>query len=147
MIFFYMKMNIKKSDKNNIGKKMGNRPSSYPQRIMIDRLILAEPHSIVVGVTGQVGSEENPFREQVIRVNDSDLKSLVAFRETENNLDYEFEDNIHLQIMKKNKEVLCHIKTPKINFTSVIRPLYKSKISLKSDELDKMVDFMDINKD
>lgn len=126
---------------------MGNTSSSYSPRMMIDRLIMAEPYSIIVGVTGQVGSKENPFREQVIRINDDDLKSLVSFRQTENSLDYEFEDYIHLQIMKKNKQIICHIKTPKINYTSVIRPLYTSKISLKSDELDKMVDFMDIDKD
>lgn len=126
---------------------MGNTSSSYSPRMMIDRLIMAEPYSIVVGVTGQVGSKENPFREQVIRINDDELKSLVSFRQTENSLDYEFEDHIHLQIMKKNKQVICHVKTPKINYTSVIRPLYTSKISLKSDELDKMVDLMDIDKD
>ncbi len=121
---------------------MGNKV--YTPRMTIDRMIVAEPYRVVVGVTGQVGSEENPFREQVIRVGDEPLRSLVSFSKTENSLHYEFEDNIHLQIMKREKDIVYHIKTNEINHTSKIRPLYLSKISLKSNELDKMVDFMDI---
>jgi hypothetical protein len=121
---------------------MGNK--IYTPRMMIDRMIVAEPYRVVVGVTGQVGSKENPFREQVIRIGDEPLKSLVSFSKTDNCLHYEFEDNIHLKIMKKDKDIIYHIQTNKINYTSKIRPLYLSKISLKSDELDKMVDFMDI---
>ncbi len=121
---------------------MGNKV--YTPRMTIDRMIVAEPYRVVVGVTGQVGSEENPFREQVIRIGDEPLRSLVSFSKTENSLHYEFEDNIHLQIMKREKDIVYHIKTNEINHTSKIRPLYLSKISLKSDELDKMVDFMDI---
>ncbi len=121
---------------------MGNKV--YTPRMTIDRMIVAEPYRVVVGVTGQVGSEENPFREQVIRIGDEPLRSLVSFSKTENSLHYEFEDNIHLQIMKREKDIVYHIKTNEINHTSKIRPLYLSKISLKSNELDKMVDFMDI---
>ncbi len=121
---------------------MGNK--IYPPRMMIDRMIVAEPYRVVVGVTGQVGSKENPFREQVIRIGDEPLRSLVSFSKTDNCLHYEFEGNIHLQIMKKDKDIVYHIKTNDINHTSKIRPLYLSKISLKSDELDKMVDFMEI---
>ncbi len=121
---------------------MGNK--IYPPRMMIDRMIVAEPYRVVVGVTGQVGSKENPFREQVIRIGDEPLRSLVSFSKTDNCLHYEFEDNIHLQIMKKEKDIVYHIKTNDLNHTSKIRPLYLSKISLKSDELDKMVDFMEI---
>ncbi len=121
---------------------MGNKV--YTPRMTIDRMIVAEPYRVVVGVTGQVGSEENPFREQVIRIGDEPLRSLVSFSKTENSLHYEFEDNIHLQIMKREKDIVYHIKTNEINHTSKIRPLYLSKISLKSDELDKMVDFMEI---
>ncbi len=121
---------------------MGN--SIYPQRMTIDRLIVAEPHYISVGVSGQVGSDVNPYKEQVIRIDDGPLKSLVSFTENEQSLHYEFEDNINLKFMKKDNDIVYHLKTDNINYTSKLndfnRQFFKS-ISLKSNELDKIHNF------
>ncbi len=114
----------------------------------IDRIIAAEPHNILIGVSGQVGEQNNPLKEQVIRINDGDLKSLVSFSETNQCLHYEFEDNTHLKIMKKDNDILYHIKTDNINYTSKIHDLIRKNsktISLKSNELDKMFDFMKLD--
>ena len=55
---------------------MGNK--MYTPRMMIDRMIVAEPYRVVVGITGEVGSEENPYREQVIRIGDELAPSIEA---------------------------------------------------------------------
>ncbi len=122
---------------------MGN--SIYPQRMVIDKLIVAEPYYISVGVSGQVGKEENPYKNQVIRIDDGPLKSLVSFTENEQSLHYEFEDNINLKFMKKDKDIVYHLKTDNINYTSKLndinREFCSKTISLNSKELDKIPNF------
>lgn len=118
----------------------------YPQRMVIDRLIVAEPYHIAIGVSGQVGKKENPYKEQVIRIDDGPLRSLVSFTENEKSLEYEFEDNINLKLMKKDKDIVYHLKTQNINHTSKLndinREFLSKTISLNSKELDKIVNFI-----
>ncbi len=126
---------------------MGNK--IYPQRMVIDRLIANDEHKIYVGVSGQVGKKENPYKEQVIRVNDGDLKSLVSFSESNQCLDYEFEDNINLKIMKKDEDIVYQLKTDKINYTTNMNDMireYGKTISLNSKELDKIFVFIEKKK-
>ncbi len=112
--------------------------------MIIDRIIVAEPHRIDIGVCGTVGKEDNPYKKQVIRVNNGQLKSLVSFTETSNSLIYEFEDNVKLQLIKRENNIVYHIKTEDIEHTSavpsILRNHYKT-ISLASNELDKIADF------
>ncbi len=131
---------------------MGNTLFSEPlfggPAMIIDRIIVAEPHRIDVGVCGIVGKENNPYKTQVIRVNNGQLKSLVNYTETSNSLIYDFEDNIKLQLTKRENDIIYHIKTNDIEYTSnmnpVVRQIWK-KISLKSEELDKISDFVKLN--
>lgn len=128
---------------------MGN--TLYPSRMVIDRIITAEPYPIYIGVSDQVGSPDNPFKDQVIRLNDNgELKSLVFFTETNNSLNYEFEDNIHLKLMKReDNKIIYQIKSNNINHTSMMNDIIRkntSKISLKSNELDKIFDFIKMEK-
>ena len=127
---------------------MGNSNNKIYPRMTIDRIIAAEPHNILIGVSGQTGEQNNPFKEQVIRIDDGGLKSLVSFTENNKSLEYEFEDNIHLKIMKKENDIVYHIKTDDINYTSKVNDLIRKNgksISLKSNELDKIFDFMKID--
>ena len=64
---------------------MGNMLFGGPTMV-IDRIIVAEPYRIDVGVCGVVGKENNPYKTQVIRVNNKPLKSLVNYTETSNSL-------------------------------------------------------------
>lgn len=131
---------------------MGNILFGGPSMI-IDRIIVAEPHRIEVGVCGAVGKEDNPYKTQVIRVNNGSLKSLTSFVETNNSLIYEFEDNTTLKLIKKENDIVYHIKSTSgaggieytIEHTSNMHPLVRrmwKKISLKSEELDKISDFV-----
>ena len=123
----------------------GNMPG-YAPRMMIDRVIASAPDKIEIGVTGQKKQEGNPMSEQVIRINNGDLKSLVSFVETSNSLVYEFEGNIVLKLMKRdNNEVMYHIKTPDFQSTRIMSTLIRkfwSPISLKSNEFDKIASFI-----
>ncbi len=116
--------------------------------MVIDRIIVAEPHRIEVGVYGfdvSKNKENNPYKSQVIRVNNGPLKSLVNYTETSNSLIYDFEDNIKLQLTKREKDIVYHIKTEDIEHTSNMNPLVRQiwkTISLKSKELDKIADFV-----
>ena len=123
---------------------MGNTLFGGPAMI-IDRIITAEPYPVYVGVNGTVGQKENPYKTQVIRVNNGPLKSLVSFTETNNSLIYDFEDNIKLQLTKRDNNVVYHIKTNDIEYTNNIHPIVRKHwktISLASNELDKIAPFV-----
>ena len=131
---------------------MGN--ALYPQRMLIDRLITTEPYKITVGVTGQKSSLENPMGEQVIRIDENGpLRSLVAFMETPNSLNYTFEGDVSLMLTKReNGEIVYHVKTPEISYTDKVNPFIRKHcadhlISLKSQELDKIFPFVKIPED
>lgn len=125
---------------------MGNTLFKTPSMV-IDRIIVAEPHRIEVGVCGAVGKEDNPYKTQVIRVDNGPLKSLTSFVETNNSLIYEFEDNTTLKLIKRENNIVYHIKNNEIEHTSnmhpVVRNIWKT-IHLKSEELDKIADFVKI---
>jgi hypothetical protein len=123
---------------------MGNKIFGGPSMV-IDRIITAEPYPVYVGVNGAVGQEGNPYKTQVIRVNNGPLKSLVSFTETNNSLIYDFEDNVKLQLMKRDNDIVYHIKTEDIEYTNNIHPVVRNHwktISLASEELDKIATFV-----
>lgn len=125
---------------------MGNTLFGGPHMV-IDRIIVAEPHRIEVGVCGTVGKEENPYKMQVIRVDNGKLKSLTSFVETNNSLIYEFEDNTTLKLMKREDDIVYHIKSGEIDHTGNMHPLVRKiwkTIHLKSEELDKIEAFVKI---
>jgi hypothetical protein len=128
---------------------MGNTLFGGPAMI-IDRIIVAEPHRIEVGVCGfdeSKGKEDNPYKAQVIRVDHGPLKSLTSFVETNNSLIYEFEDNTTLKLMKRDNDIVYHIKSGEINHTGNMHPLVRKiwkTIHLKSEELDKIEAFVKI---
>ncbi len=122
---------------------MGNILFGGPAMI-IDRIIVAEPHHISIGVCGTVGKEDNPYKKQVIRINNEPLKSLISFTETNNSLIYDFEDNVKLQLIKRENDIIYHIKTENIEHTSAVPNILRNHfktISLASNELDKIADF------
>ena len=132
---------------------MGNTLFGGPAMV-IDRIIVAEPHRIEVGVCGAVDAyrqEDNPYKMQVIRVDNGPLKSLTSFVETNNSLIYEFEDNTTLKLMKKENDIVYHIKSScgagEIDHTGNMNPLVRKiwkTIHLKSEELDKIQAFVKI---
>lgn len=129
---------------------MGNTLFGGPSMV-IDRIIVAEPHRIEVGVCGAVGKEDNPYKMQVIRVDHGPLKSLTSFVETHNSLIYEFEDNTTLKLIKKDNDIVYHIKSScgagEIDHTGNMHPLVRKiwkTIHLKSEELDKIEAFVKI---
>ena len=125
---------------------MGNTLFGGPAMIM-DRMIVAEPYRVEVGVCGAVGKEDNPYKTQVIRVDHGPLKSLTSFVETNNSLIYEFEDNTTLKLMKREDDIVYHIKNGEIDHTGNMHPLVRKiwkTIHLKSEEIDKIEAFVKI---
>ncbi len=121
------------------GKSLFGEPT-----MVIDRIICTEPYLVNIGVCGIVGKEDNPYKKQVIRVNNGQLKSLVNYTVTSNSIIYDFEDNIKLQFTKRENDIVYHIKTNDIEHTSIVPNILRnnySKISLASEELDKIADF------
>ena len=109
---------------------MGNTNQKLGPYMKVDRIVSAEPYLIHVGVNFETGDESNPFKNQVIRIGDDRLRSLVSYSETKDALEYEFEENVQLKLMKKDGDVVYHIKTNDINYTSkvndIIRKHWKS---------------------
>lgn len=125
---------------------MGNTQNRQLEPCMrIDRIIASEPYLIHVGVNFETGDESNPFKNQVIRIGNDQLRSLVGYLETKDAIEFEFEDDIRLKLMKKDGDVVYHIKNKEMNYTSkvndIIRNHWKS-ISFSSNELDKISDWM-----
>ena len=126
--------------------KMGNSLFGGPTMV-IDRIIVAEPYRIEVGVCGIVGKEDNPYKSQVIRINYGPLKSLTSFVETNNSLIYEFEDNTTLKLIKRENDIVYHIKNGEIDHTGNMNPLVRKiwkTIHLKSEEHDKIANLVKI---
>jgi hypothetical protein len=127
---------------------MGNTNQKLEPYMKVDRIVSAEPYLIHVGVNFETGDISNPFKNQVIRIGDDKLRSLVSYSETKDVLEYEFEENVQLKLMKKDGDVVYHIKTNDINYTSkvndIIRKHWKS-ISFSSNELDKISTWMKRN--
>ena len=122
-----------------MGNNIGNN-------LIIERQLANEPINIKLGVCGSIGDPQNPYRTQCIKINNEfNAHSLLAFCETSNALIYDFEDDIKLTIMKSNNKINYNIKNPNINLTcemdSVHRKWIKT-ISMSSNELDKIVDFV-----
>jgi hypothetical protein len=127
---------------------MGNLTGKIYPRMVIDKIIANDEHKIHVGVSGQVGKIDNPFKNQVIRIDEGDLKSLVSYSELKDGLEYEFEDNIKLKFMKKEDDIIYQLKTDNINYTSKMNDIirehnYNKTISLNSKELDKIFKFIE----
>ena len=125
---------------------MGNTQNRQLEPCMrIDRIIASEPYLIHVGVNFETGDESNPFKNQVIRIGDGKLRSLVGYLETKDAIEFEFEEDVRLKMMKKDGDIVYHIKTKDINHTNkinnVVRDHWRS-ISFSSNELDKISGWM-----
>lgn len=125
---------------------MGNTQNRQLEPYMkVERIIAAEPYMIHVGANFESGDKMNPFKNQVIRIGDGKLRSLVGYLETKDAIEFEFEEDVRLKMMKKDGDVVYHIKTKDINHTSkvndIVRNHWKS-ISFSSNELDKITDWM-----
>jgi len=111
----------------------------------VDRIIASEPYPIYVGVNWETGDKSNPYKNQVIRVGEDSLKSMVSYMETTNGIEYHFEDNVCLRLMKKEDDVVYHIQTKQIDYTSKVDPFIKKNwknVSFSSYELDKIDEWM-----
>jgi hypothetical protein len=125
---------------------MGQTASADMECMKTDRIICQEPYMIHVGAYLK-GKEDNPYKMQVIRVNDKPLKTLVSFVESSNALQYEFEDNISLKLMKKDNDIVYHIKTDEINHTGVMNDMIRKHwkdVSWNSKELDRIGTFVKV---
>ncbi len=125
---------------------MGNTNQKLTPSMKVDRIIASEPYPIYVGVNWETGDKSNPYKNQVIRIGEDGLKSMVSYMETTNGIEYHFEDNVCLRLMKKDDDVVYHIQTKKINYTSKVDPIIKKNwknISFSSNELDKIEKWME----
>lgn len=124
---------------------MGNTNRKLEPCMKVDRIIASEPYSIYVGVNWETGDKSNPYKNQVIRIGEGGLKSMVSYMETTNGIEYRFEDDVCLRLMKKDDDVVYHIQTKEINHTSKIDPIIKKNwknITFSSNELDKIEKWM-----
>ncbi len=125
---------------------MGNTNQKLSPSMKVDRIIASEPYPIYVGVNWETGDKSNPYKNQVIRIGEDGLKSMVSYMETNHGIEYRFEDDVCLRLMKKDDDVVYHIQTKEINHTSKVDPIIKKNwknISFSSNELDKIERWME----
>ena len=113
--------------------------------LKFDRILDVE-HQIFVGIGTRKKPEDKHKSLQVIRIGDYTHKyyRLIDFKEKENKLQYNFENNIILTL-KKTKENIVMLKLIDLNndriiskpIDSIIIKQFKT-IRLASDELDKI---------
>lgn len=107
----------------------------------IDRL-LDPRYKIYVGC---LVPTDKLFSNQGIRIGDDRIKRLESFSESLNQLNYQFEENTHLKILRSEDRVFyIHLRSgdKEFSFTmdSLVIKHWKS-ISFNSMELDRITDF------
>jgi hypothetical protein len=118
---------------------------------IIDRLICAnfnniEGNNINIGIFNLKNdyTNTNPLKNQGIRIgSNSPILQLKNFIQTDQNLIYEFEDDVKLSVFKKNEtDVYFNIKTPILNVTNAmdptVRKFYKNIGMHETYELDML---------
>lgn len=130
-----------------IEKAIENNPMKHCLRI--DRIIASgcdylppnrQEDTIRVGVIAQ-SDPQNPLSGQAIRIGDGDAYRLKSFQEGEDTLQYTFENNITLTLMKRRNSVVYNLKTPELDISREINPAitrFFKPISMNSTEIDKI---------
>jgi hypothetical protein len=84
----------------------------FTRRMLVENCISYEPYYISLGVIGQSGRERNPYKNQVIRIDKSGpLYSMVSFKESNQYIQCEFDNDIELTLMKRDDEIIYFLKT------------------------------------
>ena len=106
----------------------------------IDRVIDGET-KLYVGITA-LPNNNNPITGQCMRLGNDDLKRLVNFVETDNTLEYYFENNNYMKFTKgADNVVTLTMRYNDITTTREINPMMRrfyKPISCQSAELDKL---------
>ncbi len=144
---------------------MGNTSSSYADAFKskidystcfrIDRVFDAgcdflNNENISVGILHNIDeNNKNPYKYQGIRLgNNRKIECLTNFIKNDNSYTYEFENNIKLNIFKKDGHVYYNINTRDINITkpvnNILCKMYKP-IQSCSDEIDMIYDIYNKN--
>lgn len=117
----------------------------FTRRMLVENCIGYEPY-ISLGVIGQSGRETNPYKNQVIRIDKSGpLYSMVSFKESNQYIQCEFENDIELTLMKRDDEIIYFFKTPDRRVTQTISKnicRFSSNIDFHSRELDLIFTFL-----
>lgn len=132
--------------------------AAKPQYFIIDRLLAANcdflggagirGNTIQFGVFGSGAEKESPLGHQGIRIGDGPIHILKAFSENGSGLVYEFEDNVRLNLFKRDGGDACYnLRTDTLNVTRpvdpAIRKFYKPLYMRDaSEELDKIEGIM-----
>lgn len=118
------------------------------QCFIIDRIVAAHPIRIVIGVTmGGLFGRGSRVRQCIKIGFDEKLYPLVACIEMGTELKFQFEDDIYLSFVKDENRILYTLKTNLLCETYVMNETVRKalkKISFCSEELDKLVDFVNV---
>ena len=107
----------------------------------IDRVIDGET-KLYVGITALPNNNNNPITGQCMRLGDDDLQRLVNFVETNNTLEYFFENDNYMKFTKSpDNIVMLTMRYNDITTNREINPMMRrfyKPISCQSAELDKL---------
>lgn len=118
-----------------------NRERFIIERILASNMNGVEENNLVIGVTALL---DNPLGHQGLRIgNDPTIHRLRGFREGERSIHYDFQNDIKLNIFKRdNGDVIYNISSPAVNTTETVDPLickfYKSIGMSMSNEIDRV---------
>lgn len=127
---------------------MGNiflSKSNEKNHLIIHRVLSIDPINVTYGICAAPMGNLNPMKNQCIQINGGKPHQLLVFTETPESLAYEFEDNIFLSLWKIKNKIYWSIKFNSIDKTLELDPIYYNlikKISWDSEQLDKIVDFI-----
>jgi hypothetical protein len=133
-----------------MGNALTLAPLPKKRFLMIERIIAAncdflpdsyEDKNILIGIIGTSKDEANPLAHQAIRLGTDEPCKLVNFQEGITTLTYEFENNISLNIMRREDKIIYNIQTPDIHITREVDPIlikFYKPIGMDSTELDKI---------
>ena len=145
-------------------RQMGNSTSHISQVartpvmkncFLIDRLIAAEcdflpaaaEQVIRVGVFTSSEDTLNPLNKQGIRIGDGDILTMKQCVEYKDALECRFEQNVILNVFRRDDSVVYRLQTPTIDVTRTINPVvvkHFKTIGMRdaSMELDKLGEIM-----
>ena len=102
-------------------------------------------YTMRVGISSKSDdSHPNPLSKQALQLGTTEPYYLQSFQETSDTLQYNFEKDVSLTLMKRRDSILYNLKTPQLNVTREIYPgiikMFKP-IGMVSEELDKIGPF------
>lgn len=102
--------------------------------------------NVLIGIVPgtPIDNKENPLQYQGIRIGEGEIFRLKNFVKNDNSLTYEFENDVKLNLFKREMVICYNLQADDLNVTKCIDPIITKNfkdIGMNSKELDEISKF------